>query len=121
MEEIKTFVKAPACLKQAKKIKTFVEFVKKDLEGLTPAQRKERKLDLITYVASLAEFWFDTPKSGPLKRKAVFEACNGVDELHVLEEYLNLVLDTGKIVKKTMLKRAFIFLKKLLKKTLTKN
>lgn len=119
MEELRTFVKPPAVLKQAQEVKAFVDFVKKDFESLSSAQRKEKKLDLITYVASLAEFWFDTPKCGPLKKKAVLEACNGIDELHVLEEYLNLVLDTGKIVRKTMFKKAYICLKKLLKKALS--
>lgn len=121
MEDLKTFVKLPAELKQIKKVKIYVDYVKKELEYLTPAQRKEKKLDIMAYAASYAEMYFSSPKSGALKRKAVLEACNGIDDLHVLEEYLNVVLESGKVVKNTMFKRVYLSLIRHLKKALIVN
>jgi hypothetical protein len=114
MEELRTFVKPPAGVKEVKKVRAFVEFVRKDLEGLSPAQRKEMKLDIISYVASLAELYFG-PQTGPTKKKAVLEAVAGTDELHNLEDILKLVLETGRVVRKTTWKRLYLWFKKSLK------
>lgn len=112
MEHIKEYVKIPHTLKEEHKQHVFKEIVKPDLDKIPVTKRKDILFDLVIYLCSLVELYYIERNKGAVKKQLVLEVLNSWDTNEALSRMIELALESNKVVRKTLWKRAKLWLKK---------